>query len=107
MKLNEEGFELVENGQKTMELRVNDEKRQSINMGDEIIFTNRDKKVLVKVTRLFLASSFELLFRKIGWIKAGWSNENSERKMSDLRKIYSVEDENKWGVVGIAFEIIN
>lgn len=39
MKLNPEPFELISSGQKTIELRLNDEKRQRIKISDEIIFT--------------------------------------------------------------------
>lgn len=105
MHLNDESFELVKNGQKTVELRVYDEKRRQVDMGDGIVFINKDDKVSVKVTGLFIASSFELLFSKIGWIKAGWSeNDNEDKRVTDLRKLYTEEEEKEWGVVGIEFK---
>lgn len=106
MHLNDVSFEIVKSGKKTMEIRIYDEKRQKIDMGDEIVFINKDEKLLVKVTGLFLASSFEILFSKVGFIKAGWTDEDRNKKMADLRNIYSVEEENKWGVVGIQFEVL-
>ncbi|MFA7301476.1 MAG: ASCH domain-containing protein [Candidatus Shapirobacteria bacterium] len=107
MHLNDESFEMVKSGKKTMEMRIYDEKRQKIDMGDEIVFINKETKILVKITRLFVASSFEILFNKIGGIKAGWKkNDNVAKMAKDMRKIYSTDEENKWGVVGIEFEVL-
>ena len=39
MKLNNEPFNLIKNGTKTVELRLNDEKRKLLNIGDKIEFT--------------------------------------------------------------------
>lgn len=107
MHLNDESFEMVKSGKKTMEIRIYDEKRQNIDMGDEIVFIGKNETVLTKVTGLFLASSFELLLKKVGGVKAGWKKTDGlEYMLSDLRKIYSMEEENEWGVVGIQFELL-
>lgn len=39
MKLQEDPFERIKNGTKTVEFRLYDEKRQSIQIGDEIEFS--------------------------------------------------------------------
>lgn len=41
MKLNNEPFERIKNGTKTIELRLNDEKGQLLKIKDLIEFTNR------------------------------------------------------------------
>ena len=40
MKLHPAPFEMIKSGKKTIELRLYDEKRRKIKVGDEIIFTN-------------------------------------------------------------------
>ena len=40
MKLQDEPFIKIKNGLKTVEMRLNDEKRQKINIDDDIEFTN-------------------------------------------------------------------
>ncbi len=40
MKLNNSPFVSIKNKTKTIELRLNDDKRQKINVGDEIEFIN-------------------------------------------------------------------
>ena len=42
MNLNPEPFEMIRNDQKTIELRLNDEKRRMINVGDMIEFTQTE-----------------------------------------------------------------
>ena len=40
MKLHDSPYEMIKNGSKDIEMRLNDPKRQQIQIGDEIIFTN-------------------------------------------------------------------
>ena len=44
MKLVDFAFKAIKNGEKDIELRLNDEKRRLVNVGDTIIFTNIDTK---------------------------------------------------------------
>lgn len=54
MRLNNGPFELIKNGTKTIEIRLNDEKRSLINEGDIIEFENRitKEKLKTKVIKL-------------------------------------------------------
>ncbi len=64
MKLQRDPFEKIRQGKKTVELRLYDEKRQGVQMGDEIEFTDLtepSRKLLTKVLRLHLFDSFEEL----------------------------------------------
>lgn len=51
MKLNNEPFELIENGSKKIELRLYDEKRRKLRVNDLIEFTNisTEKKMTVLI----------------------------------------------------------
>ena len=40
MNLNPEPFEMIRSGEKTIELRLNDEKRKAIGVGDTKVFSN-------------------------------------------------------------------
>ena len=40
MKLYSSPFEMIKSGEKTIELRLFDEKRQKVKIGDKIVFTN-------------------------------------------------------------------
>lgn len=61
MKLQEDPFERIKNGTKTVEFRLYDEKRQTIQIGDEIEFSKLpelQEKLLVKVIDLYKEKSF-------------------------------------------------
>ena len=68
MKLQEDPFERIKSGTKTVEFRLYDEKRQTIQIGDEIEFSKLpelQEKLLVKVIDLYKEESFEKLFKKV------------------------------------------
>jgi ASC-1-like (ASCH) protein len=67
MKLRPAPFEMIKSGQKTIELRLYDEKRQLTKVGDEIIFTNivTEEKLHVKVSNLHRFDSFEDLYKSL------------------------------------------
>lgn len=102
MKLNNEPFECIKNGTKTIELRLNDEKRKLLTVGDYIEFTNRvtNEKLLVEVIDLFKYNSFEELYKHFNKIEIGYSI-NEEANPKDMENYYSKEEQEKYGVLGI------
>lgn len=93
---------MIDNGSKTIEIRLNDEKRQKIKVNDLIEFTNISTQESIKtiVLDLYRYSSFEELYRDFDKTKLGYkSYENAS--YSDMQKYYSKEKENKYGVLGI------
>lgn len=108
MTLDPPPFETINNGTKTIELRLNDEKRQLIRINDEIIFENkadRKNRIAVRVTNLFHFKSFEELYDVLPLLKCGYTEENIHRaKPEDMEKFYSKEQQEKYGVLGIEIE---
>lgn len=102
MKLNNEPFERIKNGTKTIELRLNDEKRKLLTVGDYIEFTNKvtNEKLLVEVIDLFKYNSFEELYKHFNKIEMGYSI-NEEANPKDMENYYSKEEQEKYGVLGI------
>ena len=99
MKLNKSPFERMKNGTKTVEFRLYDEKRQLINVGDEIEFSKLpalNEKLLVDVVELYKEDTFENLFRKLYT-----DEEEIMRKTNAMYEYYSQEKEKKFGVIGI------
>lgn len=107
MRLNEEPFKLIKDGSKTIELRLNDEKRQLINIGDIIALENRSDgdKIQVKVIVLHKYPSFEELYKHFDKVSMGY-REDEECSFRDMEKYYSKEEQAKYGVVGIEVELI-
>ena len=65
MNLNNRPFKSIKEGTKTIELRLNDEKRSLLKVGDEIEFTNRDtnEKLSVDIINLHKYPSFKELYK--------------------------------------------
>ncbi len=104
MKLNPVPFEMIKSGEKTIELRLFDEKRQQIKTGDKIVFTkNTNGETLNRtVAKLHIFDSFKELYKSLPLLQCGYIRENIDKATpSDMEQYYSVEEQNKYGVVGI------
>ncbi len=105
MNLHNGPFESIKSGSKTLELRLLDEKRQLINIGDFIEFTNRitNEKLTVKVVALHKFKNFEELFNEFPKTAMGYSA-NETAHFSDMEEFYSKEEQEKCGVVAIEIQ---
>lgn len=104
MKLNSAPFEMIKSGKKTIELRLYDEKRQKIKIGDTIVFTDHTTGEIFHTTvaKLHRFDTFNELYRSLPLLKCGYTVENvDDAKPSDMDQFYSLEEQNKYGVVGI------
>lgn len=106
MKLRPNPFNRIYSGEKTIEYRLNDEKRSLLNKGDYIRFTeiaDEERTVLVEVLDIFTAPSFSALEQKlieVGLLYRGVFSQTG------MREYYSVEDEEKYGVMGIVIRVV-
>ena len=108
MNLGDDPFQLIANHKKTIELRLNDEKRKNIKKGDLIVFNNRQGesiKVEVIDTHNFL--TFESLYEDLCLEKCGYKKDDLRNASHhDMLEYYTKEDELKYGVLGIEFIVI-
>lgn len=108
MGLDPEPFQQILCGAKSIELRLLDEKRQAISVGDEIEFTNtEDKKQIltVRVIALHKFASFEELYCNLPLLKCGYDADTiADASSKDMEIYYSKEEQAYYGVVGIEFE---
>lgn len=102
MKLNNEPFEKIKEGTKIIELRLNDEKRQLININDIIKFKNRitNENICVRVLALHKYKNFEELYSCFDKISLGYKK-NEVARAKDMEQYYSKEEIKKYGVLGI------
>ena len=107
MKLKPSPFTLIKEGKKTIELRLYDEKRKLISIGDTITFTNtNDSKDIIKssVIDLYLFDSFEELYNTLPLNECGYTDVKNASYL-DMEKYYSKEEQSKYGVVGIKIAV--
>ena len=109
MKLHAQPYDLIKSGIKTIELRLNDDKRKAIKVGDKIEFVNSAEpatSLCCRVIALHKYASFEELYNTLPLSKCGYTESNiSEASPSDMDVYYSKESQNKYGVLGIEIEV--
>lgn len=107
MRLHDKPFSLIKNGHKTIELRLYDEKRQLIRIGDIIQFENRltGERISTKVLNIYKYRNFCELFEHFSKEELGFcQDETADYK--DMELYYSIDEQEKYGVVGIQIELL-
>ncbi len=106
MRLVNFAFEAIKNGEKDIEVRLNDEKRQLINVGDFIEFENLDTNeiISVKVTNLYKFNTFSELFDAFDHKRLGLKDSDDASIMNNF---YSKEDQEKYQALGIEVHLNN
>ena len=110
MKLTPEPFELTRSGKKTIEMRLLDEKRQKICVGDEILFSkigSENDSFSTKVVSLSVFPSFRELYANLPLLKCGYTIDTiSNARPEDMNRYYSPEEQSKYNVVGIEIRLV-
>lgn len=109
MKLNKEPFDKIKSGKKTIEIRINDEKRRRIKVNDIIVFScvdNPNNKLTVQVKALYPFNSFRELYSTFDFSEFGCDGYTIKKMLDKTALIYTAEMENKYGVLGIKVELI-
>ena len=105
MNLCKAPFEMILSGQKTYELRLYDEKRQKIQIGDTIIFTSLEngKTFTANVVSINVFESFAELYSSIPMNKCGYSTDDIPNP-DDMLEYYSKEQQNRYKAVAIEIQ---
>ena len=93
-------FEEIKKGDKKIEVRLFDEKRQKLKIGDIIIFYKRpetEESIKVKIIGLKRFKTF----------KETYSYYSIKKNPEEMYKYYSKEDEKLFGVIAIEFKKIS
>ena len=109
MKLREEYFDKIKQGQKIYEIRLNDEKRRLISIGDVILFNklpNLTEKLQVLVEDLLHFKSFKEMAHSLPLQEVGFENLSKDEVEKIYHKFYSLEDEKKYGVLAIKIKLV-
>ena len=109
MKLQDEPFSMIKSGHKTIELRLNDEKRRAVSVGDEILFTSAatGETLRCAVTALYPFPSFSALYASLPLLACGYTEENvAAASPEDMARYYPREEEARYGVLGIGIKLV-
>ena len=108
MKLQSDYYNFILNGTKRIEIRLYDEKRQQICIGDTIKFLKEPKlneSFTVKVIGLLRYSTFEEMFNDFDISVLSDKSMTKKELIDVLQKFYTKEKQKEYGVLGIRFEL--
>lgn len=106
MNLWDDSFQAIREGWKTVEMRLNDEKRSCIQVGDTIEFTNTttQEKMSCKVINIYKYANFTELYKHHDKVSIGYK-EDEIANPDDMLLYYTRENMEKNGVVGIEISV--
>lgn len=104
-------FDKIKNGSKIYEVRTNDMKRRNIKVGDTITFynfSNIDDTVTVLVVNRTRFDTFRQAYMSEQNIRlfGGDADDDSETMLRKIYRIYSKEEEIKYGIIVFKMELI-
>ena len=106
MMLHDRPFEMIKRGIKTVEMRLHDKKRQAVNVGDLIMFTNvrTGEKMTVRVIAKNIFDNFEALYdfyekSVIGYLPDEVSDPD------DMAQYYCQDDIKEFGVCAMEIRV--
>ena len=107
LKLQPKYFDYINNGSKRIELRLYDEKRQKINIGDIIIFQKEpelETTLKVRVIGLLRYNSFKELFEDFDINILADEEMTKQELLEVLEEFYTPEQQKHYGVLGVRIE---
>ena len=109
MRLNNWPFTKIKNGEKTIEIRLFDEKRKRLKPNDIIIFRRASDEadfLLTRVRGLHARKSFFELFSAFDFARFGCEGCTMDRMLEDIYRIYPKQQEERYGVLGIEIGVV-
>ena len=109
MKLQSDYYNFILNGTKRIEIRLFDEKRQKIKIGDTIKFLKEpelNESFNAKVVDLLRYKSFEDMFKDYDISILADKSMTKEELITVLEQFYTKEKQEIYGVLGIKIELI-
>lgn len=107
MKLQADSFNKIKDGKKIIEVRLYDEKRRAIKLGDNIEFKKEPEQIEsidTEVIDILQYKSFEDLVSNFPASDFGY--ESKEDLLASIYSFYKKEDGEKFGVLGIKIKLI-
>lgn len=109
MKLQPEYYNFILNGTKRIEIRLFDEKRQQIKIGDTIKFLKEPElkeSFNARVIGLLRYNSFDDMFKDFDISILSDKSMIKEELLGVLEQFYTKEKQKRYGVLGIRIELI-
>ena len=109
MNLQGDHFDSIKSGNKIYEIRLNDEKREKIQIGDKILFRKLPDLfdgVVVRVVDKKYYKSFFAMASILPHKEIGFEDKSVDEVVDAMYKFYTKEEELKLGVVALKLEVL-
>ena len=103
-------FELVKNGKKDVEVRLNDAKRKKIQVGDKLIFLKRpleEEKIVATVLELKYFNNLEEVVDYFKMERIHFPHLTRKEYLDDMQRYYSALEQKELGVVCIIYKKVD
>lgn len=102
MKLHPAPFAAIQSGRKTVELRLNDEKRQRIKVGDSIVFTQTETGEIIRAVVLDIRKypDFDAMYQAEDSLTMGY-DEGDVADPRDMSQYYNDDEIRRYGTLAI------
>ncbi len=108
MNLQPRYFDFIKDGTKRIELRLYDEKRSQIQLGDVIEFSKSETdKLRTEVVGLLRYGSFQDLFEDFDISILADASMTKDELLNVLNEFYTPEKQAQYGVVGIRLRLVD
>ncbi|MBU0660928.1 ASCH domain-containing protein [Patescibacteria group bacterium] len=107
MKLEPKPFDAIKSKKKQIELRLYDDKRKNINIGDIIEFKREPERTIsikTRVVALLRYENFSKLFEDFE--PSIFGGNNKQELLDGVTRFYSKEKQNEYGILGIKIELL-
>ena len=102
-------FRSIEKGTKVFEVRLNDEKRRAIKVGDRIEFVmvpTKEEYLEVEVLELHEYKTFEEMYQDIPYRLFDCEGWTLDELVEATYKIYTKDQEKQWGALAIKIKLL-
>ena len=109
MKLQPKYYNFIKSGTKRIEIRLNDEKRKKIKVGDTIRFFKMPELkeyIDTEVIKLHKYNSFNEMFNDFDISILSDKSMTKKELINILEEFYTKEEQEEYGVLGIEIELI-
>lgn len=107
MNLQTKYFDFMKDGTKRIELRLYDEKRQAIQLGDIIEFSKSENdSVQAEVIGLLRYKTFDELFKDFDISMLADKSMTKQELLDVLSEFYTPKKQSEYGVIGIRLRML-
>jgi len=109
MKVKPEYFDKIKAGKKIYEIRLLDDKRKLLKVGDTVLLKKEPELfdgIVIRITEIKYFNTFLEMAQRLSIKDIGFEGKTAAEVNDIYHTFYKIEDEVKYGVVALRFELL-